>query len=58
MNDKASETKTIEQEKTPYEMPRIVYEGKITTRAGTPTGGLAPEPAGGADPADLFKGNR
>lgn len=33
-----------------YEAPAIIYEGTITTRAGTPTG----SGDSGVDPADLF----
>ena len=36
----------------PYESPAIIYEGLITTRAGTPTGGAESDNA--VDPADLF----
>jgi hypothetical protein len=28
-----------EQERLPYEAPKIVYQGKITIRAGSPIGG-------------------
>lgn len=34
-----------------YEVPAIIYEGTITTRAGSPTGG---DGDSGIDPADLF----
>lgn len=37
-------------ERVPYEAPTIIYEGQITTRAGTPE----PSNQGGVDPADLF----
>ncbi|MCA9873231.1 MAG: hypothetical protein KC441_06240 [Anaerolineales bacterium] len=37
----------------PYEAPAVIYEGLITTRAGTPTGsGASSDNA--VDPADLF----
>jgi len=41
-----------EEQRTIYETPAIVYEGLISTRAGSPLG----NPAGsdGIDPADLF----
>lgn len=31
-----------------YETPEIIYEGKITTRAGSPSGGVL------IDPSELF----
>ena len=38
-----------------YEAPAIIYEGIITTRAGTPTGGGSTgSEESGVDPADLF----
>lgn len=37
-----------------YTIPRIIYEGQITTRAGTPTGGSADNDRA-VDPADLFR---
>ncbi len=37
---------------TPYEAPAVIYEGLITTRAGTPTGSTGSDNA--VDPADLF----
>lgn len=43
--------KQLEGEQTKYQAPAIIYEGKITTRAGTP---LAPGNGDGVDPADLF----
>lgn len=39
-------------EREPYQPPAIIYEGKLSTRAGTPE-----EPTGnlpGIDPADIF----
>lgn len=44
-------TEPTETNKQAYETPQVIYEGIITTRAGTPTGN--PE-SGGVDPADLF----
>ena len=44
------------REKKSYEPPSIIYEGLISTRAGSPTS-LSGESEGGAslvDPADLF----
>lgn len=38
-------------ESVSYESPAIIYEGEITTRAGTPPEGSG---AQGVDPADLF----
>jgi hypothetical protein len=38
-----------------YEVPAIIYEGTITTRAGSPTGGG--DGGAGVDPADLFGNN-
>lgn len=41
-----------EKERATYEAPAIIYEGAISTRAGTPLGN---QPGGeGIDPADLF----
>lgn len=41
-----------ETNKPVYEPPQIIYEGLVTTRAGTPE---PPRPGdGGVDPADLF----
>jgi hypothetical protein len=37
-----------------YEAPAIIYEGTITTRAGSQTGGPAGSGESGVDPADLF----
>lgn len=42
--------KTLASEQKEYQAPSIVYEGKITTRAGTPQG----TGNDGVDPADLF----
>ena len=40
------------EQRAPYEAPAIIYEGELTTRAGTVPGPGAP----GADPADIFGG--
>ena len=40
------------QDRIPYESPAIIYEGEITTRAGSPPGPGFEDP--GVDPADLF----
>ena len=45
------------RERLPYETPAIIYEGLITTRAGSPPGGGAPDPGEGLDPVDLFGNN-
>ena len=37
-----------------YEQPAIIYDGSITTRAGSPLGGGDGNGADGVDPADLF----
>lgn len=44
-------------DRAPYESPAIVYEGLITTRAGTPDPGSVGDAAGdaGIDAADIFK---
>ncbi|MCO5186407.1 MAG: hypothetical protein M9918_20935 [Anaerolineae bacterium] len=48
------------QNKQAYQIPEIIYEGIISTRAGSntsPTGpGPIPAPDNSADPADLFGG--
>ena len=36
------------------EEPAIIYDGSITTRAGSPLGGGDGNGANGVDPADLF----
>ena len=38
----------------PYTPPAIIYDGAITTRAGSPLGGGNGDGADGVDPADLF----
>jgi hypothetical protein len=40
-------------EREPYEKPKIIYEGQITTAAGSPTG-ESPS-SSGADPANVFQ---
>lgn len=42
------------EEKRPYAPPAIIYNGRISTRAGSPLGGSSDPEAGAADPADLF----
>jgi hypothetical protein len=37
-----------------YEAPSIIYDGVISTRAGSPIGGSGGDGADGVDPADLF----
>lgn len=43
--------KKPQSEQKEYQAPAIIYEGKITTRAGSPA---APGSGDGVDPADLF----
>ena len=44
-------------QRLPYEAPAIVYEGVISTRAGSPQN-ISPGASGdGVDPSDLFKGD-
>ena len=51
---KSGREKKRQREKKPYTPPATIYEGIISTRAGTPFG-LAGEGAEQAvDPADLF----
>ena len=38
----------------PYSAPTIIYEGQISTRAGSPVGPIAPTDRGDVDPIDLF----
>ncbi len=55
MNQQPSEVETNITENNqplPYETPAVIYEGVITTRAGSPVGGGDSEK--GVDPADLF----
>ena len=49
-----AKTEKTEQkvERAAYEAPAIVYEGFITTRAGSPINRGSSDPS--ADPADLF----
>ena len=42
------------QQKKPYEPPALVYEGVITTRAGSPATLVGDGEESGVDPADLF----
>lgn len=44
--------KTAERE--PYEKPQIIYEGLITTAAGSPIRNSEPNGVG-PDPADIFR---
>ena len=37
-----------------YQTPAIIYEGVISTRAGSPVGPIAPSDREGTDPIDLF----
>jgi len=43
-----------EQDKKQYTPPAVIYDGAITTRAGSPLGGGDGNGADGVDPADLF----
>lgn len=52
MQEDKRETQT--EEKKVYEPPAIIYEGIISTRAGTPALGLAPDQGPGINPEDLF----
>lgn len=54
-DSKKEKTKKKER-RAPYQRPAIIYEGTITTRAGSPIGGSPGVDDGGADPADLFGG--
>ena len=38
----------------PYNPPAIIYEGQISTRAGSPVGPIAPSDSQDVDPIDLF----
>lgn len=47
--------KNTNKQRVPYSVPAVIYEGKITARAGTVIGD---KPDGGAvDPTDLFGNN-
>jgi hypothetical protein len=46
------EKEQLEEPRAEYESPAIVYEDKISTRAGSPLGN--PSGSDGIDPADLF----
>jgi len=48
MKPDSSQQETRDREA--YEAPQIIYEGELTTRAGT----VNPNPISGVDPADLF----
>jgi len=37
-----------------YQSPAVIYEGTISTRAGSPIGPIAPSDERGVDPVDLF----
>jgi len=37
-----------------YTPPAIIYQGQISTRAGSPIGPIAPSDDGTVDPIDLF----
>ena len=37
-----------------YEAPAVIYDGVISTRAGSPLGGGSDNNADGVDPANLF----
>ena len=37
-----------------YQSPKIIYEGTISTRAGSPSGPIAPSDDRVIDPVDLF----
>ncbi|MDX1663539.1 MAG: hypothetical protein R3272_07080 [Candidatus Promineifilaceae bacterium] len=49
----SSQEPALEQEHQDYESPAIIYEGKITTRAGTPISS-EPEDALDLDADELF----
>lgn len=38
----------------PYTPPAIIYEGQISSRAGSPVGPIAPTDGQDVDPIDLF----
>ena len=38
-----------------YAPPAVIYDGAITTRAGSPLGGGNGDGSDGVDPADLFR---
>ena len=48
-----SEQRGLNTERESYEAPAIIYEGLITTRAGS---GVLPQPPN-TDPAAIFKGS-
>ena len=43
-----------ERDEKQYEAPAVIYDGSITTRAGSPLGGGDGNGTDGIDPADLF----
>ena len=43
-----------DKKEEPYTPPAIIYDGVISTRAGSPLGGGDGNGADGVDPADLF----
>ena len=43
-----------EQVEQVYEVPAVIYDGLISTRAGSPLGSTTSGGADGIDPADLF----
>ncbi|MFO7538294.1 MAG: hypothetical protein R6X32_09575 [Chloroflexota bacterium] len=51
-NQPQSEKQKTQSERLPYEMPAVIHESLITTRAGTPFGN--PDDNNAVDPADLF----
>lgn len=46
------EKQTNEQQRQAYEAPQIIYESRVTTRAGSPLSN--PSSVDDIDPADLF----
>jgi hypothetical protein len=49
---KATKQENAEEKRAVYETPAIVYEGLISTRAGSPL--IVPDDGEGIDPSDLF----
>ena len=41
-------------QRLPYQVPVVIYQGTITTRAGSPVGITSDPDKSGVDPADLF----
>ena len=57
MKNKNNDTQKETQQKkvlVAYKRPLIIYEGIISTRAGSPVGSVDNNGATGVDPADLF----